>query len=100
MSPAELGLIGGIAGIVIGLIGGIVGTYFSIRNAKGEKERAFIMRTASLLWLIIIVMAVTAYLIPSPYKVFAFSPVWFILPFIIIYLNKKQRELRKSERND
>ena len=36
------GLIGGIAGGVIGIAGGLVGTYFSIKNTRGPRERAFV----------------------------------------------------------
>ena len=38
-------------GVVAGVMGGIVGTYFSIKNAKGPKERAFAIRAAALCWL-------------------------------------------------
>jgi len=33
------GLIGGIIGGIIGVAGGIIGTYFSIKNTNGPKER-------------------------------------------------------------
>jgi hypothetical protein len=46
-----LGLVGGIAGGVLGVIGGIVGTYFSIKNTNGPRERAFVIRAAALCWL-------------------------------------------------
>jgi hypothetical protein len=52
-----LGLVGGIAGGVLGVMGGIVGTYFSIKNTNGPKERAFAIRAAILCW-----FGVSAYL--------------------------------------
>jgi uncharacterized membrane protein YfcA len=46
-----VGLVGGIAGGVVDVAGGIVGTYFSIRNTNGPKERAFAARAAGVCWL-------------------------------------------------
>ncbi len=100
MTPSDYGLIGGIAGSVLGLLGGIVGTYFSIRNTKGKKERAFVVRISCALWLVMLLVAVAAYLIPSPYKVFAMMPVWLGLPFLILYWNRKQKELREGEQTE
>jgi hypothetical protein len=45
-----VGLVGGIAGGVLGVMGGVVGTYFSIKNTNGPKERAFVIRAAVLCW--------------------------------------------------
>jgi hypothetical protein len=44
------GLAGGIAGAVIGLAGGLVGAWAGIRNTKGPRERAFVLRAILLLW--------------------------------------------------
>ena len=37
------GVIGGILGAVIGIGGGIIGTWCSIRNTRGPRERTFII---------------------------------------------------------
>ncbi|HUP78675.1 MAG TPA: hypothetical protein VM260_08985 [Pirellula sp.] len=42
------GWVGGIFGGAIGILGGVIGTYFSIKNTKGTRERAF-MISASIL---------------------------------------------------
>src|SRR5688572_4268413 len=42
MDGRMAGLAGGIAGAVIGVMGGLIGTYFSIKNANGPEERAFV----------------------------------------------------------
>ena len=94
MSPAEYGLLGGIAGSVIGLLGGLVGTWFSIHNTTNPAERSFVIRAAASAWGVMLLVACAAYLIPSPYKVLAFVPVWLGLPVFIIYWNKKQNSLR------
>lgn len=38
------GLIGAITGVTIGCIGGIIGTYCSIKNTNGPKEKAFMVK--------------------------------------------------------
>ncbi len=100
MSPSDYGLIGGTVGAIVGLLGGIVGTYFSIRNTQGDKERAFVIRASLIGWIVIVVVAIIAYLTPSPYKVFAFIPVWIGLPIVIVYWNRKQKELRESDEHE
>ncbi len=40
------GLIGGIVGGIIGVAGGMIGTYFSIRNTKGPKERSVMVKAS------------------------------------------------------
>ena len=46
-----VGLVGGIAGGLVGVAGGVLGTYFSIWNTNGPKERAFAARAAAVCWL-------------------------------------------------
>jgi hypothetical protein len=35
-----------IVGSIVGLAGGVIGTYFSIKNTKGPRERAFTVKSA------------------------------------------------------
>ena len=51
MDGRTAGLAGGIAGAVIGLMGGVIGTYFSIKNTEGPRERAFMIRLSILGWI-------------------------------------------------
>ena len=46
-------LIGGVVGGAIGILGGIVGTYFSIKNTTGIKERAFMIKCCIACWIAI-----------------------------------------------
>ncbi len=72
------GWIGGIAGGVIGLIGGIVGTYFSIKNTNGPRERAFMVKMSVVCWVLWI-----------PYGI--------LLPLGIVVGNRTQQRIRKEE---
>ena len=40
----NLGFVGGIIGGALGVLGGAIGTYFSIKNTSGPRERAFLIR--------------------------------------------------------
>ena len=46
MNPGFIGLIGGIVGGIIGVAGGLLGTYFSIKNTNGPRERAFVIKAS------------------------------------------------------
>lgn len=41
------GLIVGIIGGIFGISGGVIGTYFSIKNTNGPKERSFIIKASA-----------------------------------------------------
>jgi uncharacterized membrane protein YfcA len=63
-----LGLVGGIAGGVLGVMGGIVGTYFSIKNTNGPKERAFAIRAAILCWFGVSAFLACLFLLPMNWR--------------------------------
>ena len=47
----NIGIVGGILGGLLGLAGGAVGTYASIRNTEGPRERRFMVRSAIAAWI-------------------------------------------------
>jgi len=86
------GLVGGIAGSVIGVMGGIVGTYFSIRNSKGPRERAFVIRAAALCWLGVSAFLTFLFLLPLPWR---FLPWLVYLPLLFWFIRwGNERQLR------
>ncbi len=64
MDGRLVGLVGGIAGGVVGIMGGLVGTYFSINNTNGPKERAFVIRAAAVCWLGVSAFLACLFLLP------------------------------------
>ena len=67
MSPGQLGgLIGGLVGVVLGLVGGGIGTYFSIRNTNGPRERRFMVRVAVVAWIAGLAFIVLLLALSSP----------------------------------
>ena len=91
------GMIGGIIGGVIGLAGGIVGSYFSIRNTDGPKERAFMIKATVVFWFLGIIFVALLLLIKSPYKWLLWLPYSLILPLSIRYVNNKIIQIKKEE---
>ncbi len=90
-----------ITGIVIssllGLAGGVVGTYFSIRNTRGRKERSFMIKVAIILWCGVTAFIVLWLVLPNPYRWFLWIPYGILLPITIFGINRRQAEIRQKE---
>jgi hypothetical protein len=91
------GLIGGLLGTLVGLAGGLVGTYFSIKNTNGPRERAFMIRSALAMWGFFLLLFGSMFLLPNPYRWFMWLPFTILLPLCILYGNKRQQEIRREE---
>jgi hypothetical protein len=94
------GLAGGIAGAVIGLAGGLVGAWAGIRNTKGPRERAFVLRAILLLWACMALFLAGLLLLPKPYNWFLWAPYGILLPLVIRSWNRRQARLRDEEERD
>jgi hypothetical protein len=91
------GVIGGIFGGTAGFLGGAIGTYFSIKNTSGPRERAFMIRFAIVVW-----VAVTAFLfgllaLPRPFNFLLWLPYAILLPIAIVWCNRRQSRIRSEE---
>jgi hypothetical protein len=93
----NVGYIGAIIGCTIGLIGGLVGTYCSIRNTNGPKERSFMVNASIVVWIGIFLFLGLMFALPNPYRHLLWIPYLVILPLGIIYGNKKQQRIRQEE---
>ena len=83
MDGRMAGLAGGFAGGVIGLMGGAIGTYFSIKNTGGPRERAFMIRLSILGWIGITAFLAVLLVVPQPWKmviwiIYVPALMWFI----------------------
>lgn len=94
------GWIGGFAGGVLGLAGGIIGTYFSIKNTNGPLERSFMIKSAAVCWIAVLIFLGLLLGLPNPYRYFMWIPYSILLPFGIIYSNRKQQAIRHEESQD
>jgi hypothetical protein len=90
-------LIGGVVGGVLGLAGGVVGTYFSIKNTAGPRERAFMVRTAVVAWILITGFVLGLVWLPQPYTWVVWVPYAIALTLAIRWSNRRQRQIRVEE---
>ena len=98
MTSGQLGgLIGGITGGVLGALGGAIGTYFSIRNARPGRERAYMVRCAIICWIAVTIFVALLFLLPSPYRFILWIPYGVLLPVGIIKGNKGIARIRAEE---
>lgn len=101
MSPDQLGgWIGGVLGGVLGLAGGVVGTYCSIRNTNGPRERRFMVRAAIVTWIAAVTFLVLLFVLPSPWRWLLWIPYGILLPTGIIVGNRRQQQIRREEAPD
>jgi hypothetical protein len=94
----DLGMVGGIVGGVLGLAGGVIGTYASIKNSDGPRERQFIVRVAVVAWLAITLFVGLLFVLPNPYRWFIWIAYGLSLPLAIVILNRKQRAIQSDEK--
>jgi len=91
------GLIGGLAGCAIGVIGGLVGTYASIRNTSGPREKAFTIKASIIVWIAGAIFLALLLLLPSPWRFLVWIPYGIFLPLGIVTWNRTQRRIREEE---
>ena len=91
------GLVGGIIGGTLGLAGGAIGTYASIKNTAGPRERQFMVRTAIVAWVLITLFLILLFVLPNPYRWLIWIPYGVALPLAIVSLNRKQQAIRLEE---
>ena len=97
MEPETAGWIGGVGGTVLGVLGGAVGTYFSIRNTRGPRERAFMIRASVACWAAVAAFLVVLWLIPSPYRFLLWIPYGSGLAWAVRAGNRVQEQIRREE---
>ena len=93
----NVGLVGGIAGSVLGVAGGVVGTYLSIKNTAGPRERSFMVRVSAIAWLAITAFLAGLLFLPKPYNWLLWVPYGIALPLSIRSLNHRQQKIRAEE---
>jgi hypothetical protein len=84
-------------GAVIGILGGVVGTWFSIRNTVGPRERAFTIRASVLCWVGVSAFLAALWFTPFPYRALLWLPYMAALPFMARAWNRRQMQIRTEE---
>lgn len=93
----DIGLIGGIIGGAIGLAGGAVGTYYSIKNTLGPRERSFMVKVSAIAWVAVTAFLVGLLMLPKPYNWLMWVPYGIALPLGIRWCNQRQLKIRAEE---
>ena len=91
------GLVAGLVGAFMGLVGGAIGTYASIRNTAGPRERAFMIRVAGVVWIAVTAFLVALVVVPFPYKWLLWIAYVPALVAAIVWGNRRQRQIRSEE---
>ena len=93
----HLELVGGIIGGVLGVLGGAIGTYFSIKNTIGPRERAFMVRIAIVTWVLVAAFVLGLLGLPRPFNFLLWVPYGIALPLAILWCNRHQSRIRAEE---
>ena len=93
----DAGMMGGIIGSAIGLAGGVIGTYFSIRNTSGPRERTFMIKVSAIAWIAVTAFLAGLLLLPKPYNWFLWLPYGIALPLGIRWCNQRQLKIRAED---
>ena len=96
MTGSMIGLVGGIIGGILGTAGGLIGTYFSIKNTNGPRERNFMIRAAIVVWIIVVLYVALGFLLPSS-RPWLNIPYAILLTFGIRHLNRRQSAIKQDE---
>lgn len=88
--------LGGIVGSVLGILGGVVGTYFSIKNTNGPRERRFVIRGAVVVWIALGLTAVVVFLVPY-LRPWALVPLCTLVAIGVPLWNRRQETIRREE---
>lgn len=70
--------------IGVALAGGLYASYVNIRNARGPRERKFVIRACAVGWALILSMLAVIYWLPAPYRYVA-ALIYFLAIPVLIY---------------
>jgi hypothetical protein len=97
LTGSQLGIVGGILGCVLGFAGGLFGTCCCIRSTQGPRERRFMIQASVAVWVAVMLFVTLLMVLPSPYRFFTWVPYGVLLPLGIRYINKRQKQIMRSE---
>lgn len=100
MKAETIGVLGGILGAAVGVPVRAIGTHLSIRNTRGPRERAFVIKASILCWVLVVTFVAAMFLLPSPQRYFLWLPYAVLLPWGIVTWNRKQARIRREESGD
>lgn len=98
MNAGEIaGLVGGIVGCIGGFAGGMFGTYCSIKNTNGPREKSFMVKASIVCWAAILFFLAVLFTLPTPCRWLVWIPYPLLMFIGIKYLNGNQQRIRQEE---
>lgn len=88
---------GAVLGTVLGIAGGVFGIWCSLRNSRGPRERAVVIRGAVAVSLLVVLLLAGLLLIPPTYALVVWIPYVALLLLGIRYFNRQQIGARANE---
>jgi uncharacterized membrane protein YfcA len=89
--------VGALLGTAGGVLGGAFGVWASLKNTKGPREKAFVVRASVLCVVFVSAFIVGMVLIPGWYKYLLWIPYMILLIFGICWGNRVQFRIRREE---
>jgi purine-cytosine permease-like protein len=85
-----------VAGLIV-VVAGLAGAYLSIKNTKGPRERAFMIKAIIIGWIFVLALVFGLRVLPRSYHVLII-PIYIAGAVAgIMYSNKKQAQIRAEE---
>jgi len=92
----DVGLVGAKVGTVIGVAGGMIGNYAAVKNARGPRERRFMLQMGAVVWGILFLVALALIIVP-PLRIWGWLPLTLLVLLGIPFVNRRQQCIRRNE---
>lgn len=99
----DLGALGPYVGPIFGLLGGAFGTYCSVRKTQTPGERQLMLKSALALWMGLLLLIGLPFVLwrlgTLPAQSYWLSFILFFVLLVpgIVYINRRQAQLRRRE---
>jgi len=97
LKPETIGLIGALGGTLLGVLGGVYGTWNSVQQTNGPRERAFVVKMSVLFWIVVSLFVVLVFVLPAPWNYYIWLPYGLWLTSTIRRSDLKQQAIREAE---
>lgn len=86
--------------VAIALIGGGVASWHNVRNARGPRERAFVIQVYLIGWLLILSLLVLAVVLDPPFRYIAMLAYFGVTPWLIYRWALRHQLIRKLDERE
>lgn len=100
MAPEMIGLIGAVGGTLLGFLGGVYGTWNSIQQTNGPRERAYVKKMALMFFIVVSLFVVLVFVLPDPWNYYIWLPYGLWLTSTIRRSALRQQAIREAEARD